>query len=404
MLEEIRELSQDATLKKKGARNMEQFHKTLNRRGTHSTKWDTYQNEDFLHAWIADMDFPIPKPIQVALQKRLQHPIFGYTLPPKEMTDVICHWTKTKYNWDINKEWIVFSAGIVPALSVAVQALTNENDTVLVQPPIYPPFFDMVTKNQRHVCESPLRFHNGTYVMDFEHLEAQFQQGVTFMLLCSPHNPVGRVWTKNELTQLGALCNQYNVTVIADEIHADIIFSNHTHTPFASLSEQLALRTITCIAPSKTFNIAGLQASAIIIPDKKLRHAFTAVQQRQGFHGLNTFAYTAMQSAYTECNEWLTQVLIYIEENARFAREFIEQHIPALSVIQSEGTFLLWIDCSRQNLSQKERTKKLEEKGKIIVDPGEKYGTGGEHHIRINIGCPRATLEEILHRLQYTFS
>jgi len=383
---------------------MQQFHKTVNRRGTHSVKWDTYKNEELLHAWIADMDFPIPEPIQSALQKRLGHPIFGYTMPPEEITDIICRWTKSAYNWDIKEEWIVFSSGIVPALSTSVQAFTTENDAVLVQPPIYPPFFDMITKNNRHVWESPLLLQGGTYTMDFEHLETQFQQGVKLMFLCSPHNPVGRVWTKDELTKLGMLCEQYNVTVISDEIHADIIFSGHTHTPLASLSKQLAARTITCMAPSKTFNIAGLQASIIIIPDKKLRHAFTAVQHRQGFHGLNTFAYVAMQSAYTECNDWLVEMRLYIEENARFACEFIKQHIPTLSVIQSEGTFLLWVDCSRFDLSQKERTKQLEENGKIIVEPGEKYGAGGEQHIRINIGCSRRQLEEILHRLKCVFS
>ncbi|KEK25138.1 MalY/PatB family protein [Bacillus gaemokensis] len=383
---------------------MQQFHKTINRRGTHSTKWDTHKSEELLHAWIADMDFEVPKPIQTALQKRLEHPIFGYTIPPEEITDILCHWTKSQYNWEIKKEWIVFSAGIVPALSTSVQALTNEGESVLVQPPIYPPFFDMVTKNSRLVCESPLLLQNDSYTMDFEHLETQFKQGIKLMLLCSPHNPVGRVWTKDELTKLGTLCEQYKVTVITDEIHADIIFSNYTHTPFASLSESLAARTITCMAPSKTFNIAGLQASIIIIPDPKIRDAFTSVQQRQGFHGLNTFAYTAMQSAYTECNEWLAEIRLYIEGNAQFAREFIEKNIPTLSVTKSEGTFLLWVDCSRLGLSQKERTKHLEEKGKIIVEPGEKYGTGGGQYIRINIGCPREVLEEILNRLRYTFS
>ncbi|PFO81967.1 MULTISPECIES: MalY/PatB family protein [Bacillus cereus group] len=383
---------------------MQQFHKTLNRRGTHSVKWDTYKDEALLHAWIADMDFPIPEPIQAALHKRLEHPVFGYTIPPEEITETICQWTKKQYNWEIKKEWIVFSPGIVPALSTSIQALTNENESVLVQPPIYPPFFDMVIQNQRHLCENPLHVQDGFYTMDFEHLEAQFKQGVKLMLLCSPHNPIGRVWTKSELTKLADLCEQYNVTVVTDEIHADIIFSDHTHTPFASLSKSLAARTITCMAPSKTFNIAGLQASIIIIPDQKIRDAFTSVQHRQGFHGLNIFAYVAMQSAYTECNEWLTDIRLYIEENAQFAREFIETHIPSLSVIQSEGTFLLWIDCSRLGLSQEARKKQLEEKGKIIVEPGEKYGTGGGQHIRINIGCPRKQLEEILHRLKYTFS
>lgn len=262
----------------------------------------------------------------------------------------------------------------------------------------------MVTTNNRQLCVSPLQKQNDTYVIDFKHLEKQFQQGIKLLLLCSPHNPIGRVWTKEELVQLGSLCTKYDVIVVADEIHSDIIYADHTHTPFASLSEELAERTITCMAPSKTFNIAGLQASIIIIPNEKLRHAFTAIQYRQGFHGLNIFAYTAMQSAYTECNDWLNEIRLYIEDNAQFACEYIKTHIPALSVTKPEGSFLLWIDCSRLKLSQNERTALLEEKGKIIVEPGEKYGLGGEEHIRINIGCPRSVLEEILNRLRHTFS
>ncbi|MGG0647722.1 MalY/PatB family protein [Bacillus mycoides] len=383
---------------------MQLFHKTVNRRGTHSTKWDTYKNEELIHAWIADMDFEVPKPIQTALQKRTEHPIFGYTLPPENIGDIICNWTKSQYNWEIQKEWIVFSAGIVPALSTSIQAITKEGEAVLVQPPIYPPFFEMVKTNNRQLCKSPLFKQNGIYKIDFEHLETQFKQGVKLMLLCSPHNPIGRVWTKEELTKLGTLCTQYNVTVVADEIHADIIYRGHTHTPFASLSEELAARTITCMAPSKTFNIAGLQASIIIIPNENLRNAFMSIQYRQGFHGLNTFAYTAMQSAYTECNDWLNEIRLYVEDNAQFACEYIQNHIPALSVIKPEGSFLLWIDCSHLDLSQDERTALLEEKGKIIIEPGEKYGTGGEAHIRINIGCPRSVLEEILNRLHHTFS
>ncbi|HHT7235785.1 MULTISPECIES: MalY/PatB family protein [Bacillus] len=383
---------------------MQLFHKTVNRRGTHSTKWDTYKNEELIHAWIADMDFEVPKPIQTALQKRIEHPIFGYTLPPENIGDIICNWTKSQYNWEIQKEWIVFSAGIVPALSTSIQAITKEGDAVLVQPPIYPPFFEMVKTNNRQLCASPLFKQNGIYKIDFEHLETQFKQGVKLMLLCSPHNPIGRVWTKEELIKLGTLCTQYNVTVVADEIHADIIYRGHNHTPFASLSEELAARTITCMAPSKTFNIAGLQASIIIIPNENLRNAFMSIQYRQGFHGLNTFAYTAMQSAYTECNDWLNEIRLYAEDNAQFACEYIQNHIPALSVVKPEGSFLLWIDCSHLDLSQDERTALLEEKGKIIVEPGEKYGTGGEAHIRINIGCPRSVLEEILNRLHHTFS
>lgn len=383
---------------------MSTFHHTINRRGTGSVKWDSHENQELLHAWIADMDLKVPEPIQTALTERLKHPVFGYTFPTEEVKETVCHWTKSQYNWEIQKDWIVFSAGIVPALSISVQAYTKESDNVLVQPPAYPPFFEMVTTNNRNLLYNPLQLENGTYKIDFEQLELQFQQGAKLMFLCSPHNPTGRVWTKEELTKLGSLCNMYDVTVVSDEIHADIIFANHTHTPFASLSEELANRTITCIAPSKTFNIAGLQASIIIIPNKELRERFAAVQYRQGFHGLNIFAYEAIQSAYTKCNDWLTDLKGYMEENAAFATQFIETHIPKLTVVQPEGTFLLWIDCSKLGISAEERTKLLVENGKIVLEPGEKYGAGGEHFIRLNIGCPRSVLEEALCRVQRAFS
>lgn len=383
---------------------MNTFHDTINRRGTGSIKWDSHTGEELLHAWIADMDFKVPEPIEFALKERLNHPVFGYTFATEQIKETICQWTKSQYKWEIKKEWIVFSPGIVPALSVSVQAYTKEKDNVLVQPPAYPPFFEMVTTNNRNLLYNPLQLQNGTYKIDFEHLELQFQQGAKLMFLCSPHNPTGRVWTKEELTKLGSLCNMYDVTVVSDEIHADIIFANHTHTPFASLSEELANRTITCIAPSKTFNIAGLQASIIIIPNEELREHFTAVQYRQGFHGLNIFAYEAIASAYTKCNDWLDNLKGYIQENAAFATQFIETNIPKLTVIQPEGTFLLWIDCTKLRISKEERMKLLEEKGKIILEPGEKYGAGGEHFIRLNIGCPRSVLEDALHRLQRSFS
>ncbi|MEH7461994.1 MalY/PatB family protein [Bacillus thuringiensis] len=383
---------------------MGKFNEIINRRGTDSKKWDSHKNEELLHAWIADMDFPIPFPIQKALESRLQHPVFGYNEPNEKVKEAICHWVQTQYNWGIEKEWLVFSPGIVPALSTSVQAFTEQADSVVVQPPVYPPFFEMVTANRRQVLANPLQVENGVYKMNFDQLEQQFQQGVKLMLLCSPHNPIGRVWTEEELTKLGKLCEMYDVTVVTDEIHADIIFKGRKHIPFASLSSNLAKQTVTCIAPSKTFNIAGLQASVLIIPNEKLRNAFTGVQNRQGFHGLNTFAYVAMQSAYTECSEWLSELLPYIEENAKFACDFIKKHIPNLSVTEPDGTFLLWIDCSKLGLTQSERMELLETKGKIIVEPGEKFGAGGEQHIRLNIGCPRSVLEDALRRLQCTFS
>ncbi len=379
---------------------MKEFDKTIHRRGTNSVKWDLHKDDDLLHLWVADMDFAAPQAIQDALRQRVEHGVFGYTFGSEDLYRAIIHWTKERYAWSIERNFIVLTPGVVPALGVAVQAFTAPNEKVLIQSPVYAPFFDMVTKNGREVVVSPLIVQNGRYEMDWADLETKFKQGVHLMILCSPHNPVGRVWTKEELQRLGKLCMEYDVIIVSDDIHADIIFSGHVHTPLASLSDDLASRTITCIAPSKTFNIAGLQASASIIPNEVLRKQFTKVLQQQGFYSLNLFASTAMETAYTSCEDWLEDLLVYLEKNAQFAYEYIQTEIPELQPYQPEGTYLLWVDCSKLGLSKEERLNLLQKKGKIVVEPGEKFGPGGEGFIRLNLGCPRSMLKEALIRLR----
>ncbi|MBO9130645.1 MalY/PatB family protein [Bacillus sp. 165] len=380
---------------------MSRFNTVINRHGSNSVKWDTHNDQDMLPLWIADMDFQAPEEIKQVLQDRLNHNVYGYTYSTDSTLDAIRYWMGHQHQWSIENEWILFSAGIVPALSTAIQAFTNEGDKVLVQTPVYTPFFEMITSNKRTVVNNPLLLRDGTYHMDFDQLEQQFQQGVKLLVLCSPHNPIARVWSKEELTLLGQLCEAYDVLIVSDEIHSDIIFSGHTHFPIASLSDELSNRTITFIAPSKTFGLAGLQASAVIIKNETLRQQFTAVQHRQGFRSLNIFAALAIETAYTKCEEWLHELLGYLEENAKYAYEYINNKIPELTAHNPDGTFLLWVDCSKLNLSSEERLQLLREKGKIIVEPGEKFGQGGEGFIRINIGCPRQTLELALERLQY---
>ncbi|MFX3622887.1 MAG: MalY/PatB family protein [Ectobacillus sp.] len=374
---------------------MEKFNTIINRRGTNSVKWDMYSENDLLHAWVADMDFASPKEIQDALLHRVEHGVFGYTFSGDNVRNAIKAWMQKRHKWHIKKDWIVFQSGVVPSLSSAIQAFTKQNDRILIQTPVYPPTFDMVTLNGRELANSPLVKQNGTYEMDFADLERHFQQGVAMMVLCSPHNPVGRVWTKPELERLGELCERYDVLVVSDEIHSDIILKGHVHIPFAALPS-LSKRTITCIAPSKTFNIAGLQAAAVIIENEQLRKPFSDVLRRQGFHALNMFASTAMEAAYTQCENWLEDLLLYLEENVRFACSYIEKELPELTVYRPEGTYLLWIDCQKLNLPRKERLSLLQRQGKIVVEPGEKFGFGGEHFIRLNLGCPKAMLKDVL--------
>ncbi|WP_028401385.1 MalY/PatB family protein [Ectobacillus panaciterrae] len=374
---------------------MGEFDTRINRRGTHSVKWDMHPEEDLLHLWVADMDFAAPKPIQDALRQRAEHGVFGYTIVGDSVREAIMEWMKKRHNWSVAKGSISFLSGVVPALSLAVQAFTKPKDRILVQPPVYTPFFDMVTRNDRQAVLNPLS-QDGQYKMDFVHLEKQFQQGVSMMILCSPHNPVGRVWTKEELETVGELCQTYDVLVVSDEIHSDLILPGYVHTPLASLSPSLSNRTVTCIAPSKTFNIAGLQAAAVIIENEQLRERFSAVMHQQGFHTLNVFASAAMQAAYTECESWLEDLLLYLNKNIEFACTYIEKEIPALKAYHPEGTYLLWVDCSKLQLSKEERLELLKERGRIIVEPGEKFGQGGEGFIRMNLGCPRSMLEEAL--------
>lgn len=379
---------------------MKEFDKTIQRRGTNSVKWDLHKDDDLLHLWVADMDFAAPQAIQDALRQRVEHGVFGYTFGSEDLYRAIIHWTKERYAWSIERNFIVLTPGVVPALGVAIQAFTAPGEKVLIQSPVYAPFFDMVTKNGREVVTNPLIIRNDRYEMDWEDLESKFKQGIRLMILCSPHNPVGRVWTSEELERLGKLCIEYDVIIVSDDIHADIIFSGHVHTPLASLSDDLASRTVTCIAPSKTFNIAGLQASASIIPNELLRKQFTKVLQQQGFYSLNLFASTAMETAYTSCEDWLDDLLVYLEENAQFAYGYIQNEIPEIKAYQPEGTYLLWVDCSNLMLSKEDRLNLLQKKGRIVVEPGEKFGPGGEGFIRLNLGCPRSILKEALIRLR----
>lgn len=384
------------------------FDKVIDRNHTYSLKWDAvdkvFGREDVLPMWVADMDFPPPKAVIDALKERIDHGIFGYTFIPISVTEAIQDWMKQRHDCEFKKSSIVFSEGVVPSISTAIRAFTEKGDKVLVHSPVYTPFFNMVKKNDRTLVTSNLLIENGRYELDFADFETKLQDGVKLFILCNPHNPGGRVWTKDELEKIGDLCVKYNVLILSDEIHSDLVFKPNVHIPIASIKEEFKNITATFIAPSKTFNLAGLQASAALIPNKELKAKFKAVQDQQGFFTLNTFAIAGMEAAYLSGAEWLEQLLAYLDENMRITTDFIAEHLPALKPMKADATYLLWIDCRGLGLSDEEIQKQLLEKGKLGLEPGTKYGEGGEGFVRMNLACPRETLNEGLQRLKKAFS
>ncbi len=379
------------------------FDSIVERKNTASLKWDWMRNiygrEDLLPMWVADTDFLSPPEIIEALQKRTEHGVFGYGIPPKTMFSAVTNWVEKRYGWKIKESWLIESPGVVTALAFAIQGLTEEGDKVLIQTPVYPPFYTMIKNNNREIVKNPLKYINGRYEIDFADFEEKLKSGVKLFILCSPHNPVGRVWTEDELEKMGELCKKYNVFVVSDEIHADIIFRPNVHTPLASLAG-LEEMTVTCIAPSKTFNIPGLQASVMIIPNAEIRKKITAAQGKIGYSGNNILGRTAMEAAYTHGKQWLEQLIEYLKGNRDRVIGFISRELPDLHVVPSEGTYLLWIDCRKLGLSDIELKKRLVEKGKLALEPGTKYGEEGTGFVRMNIGCPRKLLEEGLIRLK----
>jgi cysteine-S-conjugate beta-lyase len=381
---------------------MYRFDNVINRRHTLSVKWDDTERvfgvKDVLPMWVADMDFPAPPAVIEALHKRIKHGIFGYTVIPDSLKEAVQHWLQARHQWEIDRSWLVFSTGVVPAIATAIEAFSKEGDRVVVFTPVYPPLFQLVRQHRRTLVTSPLQLKETRYEIDWDDLTEKIQ-GAKLLLLCSPHNPGGRVWTKEELKKIGELCIKHDVIVISDEIHADLTFPPNKHVPFASIHPEFAERSITFIAPTKTFNLAGLQAAAVIIANESLRRQFRKVQQRQGFFTLNTFAVVGAEAAYRHGGEWLDALLTYLQENIDYVSSYIQTHLPALRVIRPEATYLVWIDCRQLGLTEQQLKQLLLEKGKIAVEFGSKFGEEGKGFIRMNVACPRKTLKEALDRL-----
>ncbi|CAH0344602.1 MalY/PatB family protein [Bacillus sp. CECT 9360] len=384
------------------------FETLIERKNTGAVKWDylgeIYGAEDLLPMWVADMDFPSPEPVQKALIDRIKHPVFGYSAPSKTINDTIQAWMKARHGWDIKKSWIMFSQGVVSALAVTIQAFTEPGDKVMLQSPVYTPFFDMIKNNEREVVNSQLHVSENRFTIDFTDFEEKLKSGVKLFLLCNPHNPGGRIWTKEELAQIGELCEKYGVIIISDEIHGDLYLPEFKHIPLASIDKRYANITVTLMAPSKTFNIAGLQSSLMITENMELQKKIKAVQDRNAFHGLNLFGLTAMEAAYRDGEDWLNGLVAYLKENVEITRDLISRELPEIGFMYPEASYLVWLDCRKLGLTDEELKKSLVEKGKLALEPGTKYGPGGEGFVRMNIGCPRSILLEGLQRLKKSFS
>ena len=381
------------------------FDEVIDRRNTDCLKYDFAvqrgRPKDVLPFWVADMDFPIAQEIEDALVKRCQHGIFGYSEATDGYFAALQNWYLKHFNWQVQRPWLIKTPGVVFALAMAVKAFTEPGDGVLVQQPVYYPFTEVIRDNDREVVNAPLALVNGHYEIDFADLEQKLANPkVKLMFLCSPHNPVGRVWTKEELLKVGDLCLKYNVITVSDEIHSDFVWDDNVHTPFATLGEEYQQNCIVCTAPSKTFNLAGLQVSNIFIPNQKLRRAFRKQIDAAGYSQLNTLGLVACQAAYTYGEEWLIQVKAYIRSNITFVDDYLKQNLPQIKMLPIEGTYLVWLDCSALGMTADEREQWLWHEAKLWLDGGGIFGKEGEAFERINVACPRATLLQGLEQLK----
>lgn len=381
------------------------FDKLTDRVNTNSLKYDFAlergKKENLISMWVADMDFPTLPEVREALIKSAEHGIFGYTEVKEDYFRTLQKWFSSHYHWDIEPNWLVKTPGVVFAVATAVRALTNEGDAILIQRPVYYPFSEAVLNNNRKLINNPLIYDNGTYRIDFEDFEQKITENqVKLFILCNPHNPVGRVYTREELIRLGDICLKHNVLVVSDEIHADFIHPGHEHLVLASLKEEYKSISITCTAPSKTFNLAGLQVSNVLIPNQTLKHRFKGEITKAGYSQLNTMGLIACQAAYEYGDEWLTELKAYIYENLKTAREFIETEIPVLKVVDTEGTYLLWVDFNGLRLDTEELEQFITDKAGLWLDGGTMFGPEGKGFQRFNVACQKSTLLKALNQLK----
>jgi len=382
--------------------NRYDFDKVVDRRGTSSLKWDQlgslFGSEDVLPLFVADMDFEAPREVVGAIVERAKHGVYGYTIRTAGYYEAVAGWLERRHGWKIEREWLVSSPGVVPALAAAILTFTEPGDGVILQSPVYYPFYDVIRANGRTVVDNPLRIEDGVYRVDFDLLEEQARQA-KLMLLCSPHNPGGRVWTADELRRIGEICFRHGVVVVSDEIHHDLVFAPHKHVPFAALGPEFAERSITCISPSKTFNLAGLQAAAAIVPNAELRKPYLRTARLGlSIHMDSYFGVTGMEASYRYGEPWLEQLLAYLRDNRDAVVAFIRERLPELRVMVPEATYLAWVDCRAITEDPAELKKLMYREAKVAFSEGSVFGKQGAGWLRINFGCPRAVLLEALER------
>ena len=387
------------SLHKMEGQNMKyDFDNVIDRRGTGSLKWDVPENE--LPMWVADMDFQTAPCIREALAAKVEHGIFGYSIIPDEWADAYVNWWGSRHGFQIDREWLVFCTGVIPAISTAVRKLTTPAENVVVQTPVYNIFFNSIYNNGRNILVSPLKYDGEGYTMDFEDLEAKLSDPQTsLMILCNPQNPAGKIWDKETLAHVGELCAKYGVTVISDEIHCDLTDPGKEYVPFATASNICRDISVTCIAPTKTFNIAGIQTAAIVVPNKFLRHKMWRGLNTDEVAEPNVFAVDAAIAAFTKGGEWLDSLRQYLYENKQYVRKFVSENIPDMKVVYSEATYLLWLDCSQITDNAKQLSALIRKNTGLYMSPGLSYGKNGKAFIRLNIACPRSTVEEGMKRL-----
>ena len=379
------------------------FDEFIDRKNTHSLKWDycrqRFGRKDILPMWVADMDFKSPAPITDAIIHRAKHGVFGYTEASEKLSAALTAWMKNRHNWQIDNKWIIYSPGVVTSVNTAILAYTNPGDKVLMQTPIYYPFYSSIRDNGRELAVNPLKNNNGYYEIDFIDLEEKLSDNVKVMIFCSPHNPIGRVWKIHELEEVLRLCRKYNVIIVSDEIHSDLVFEGHKHIPMSSLSEDAYKKCITLVSPTKTFNIAGLSVSIAVIPDFELRSRFINTLNKNGAGMLNIFGLTAAEAAYTSCEKWLEELLEYLQNNLNVLVEYFKNNIPQIKVIPPEATYLAWLDCSNLPVPANKLKEFFVNEAGVGLNDGVTFGEEGYGFQRLNFACPRKVLLEGLERI-----
>ncbi|MDR1336716.1 MAG: pyridoxal phosphate-dependent aminotransferase [Tannerella sp.] len=380
------------------------FDEIVPRRNSHSCKWDSTDDGGVLPMWVADMDFRTAPPVIDALEKRARHGIFGYANVPAACSEAVAGWFARRHRFRIPHDWILFTTGTVPALSAVIKALTCPGDRVIVQSPVYNCFFSSIRNNGCETVSNDLIYRNGTYAIDFEDLEAKASDPQTkLLLLCSPHNPAGRVWTGEELSRIGDICLRNRVTVVSDEIHCDLVYPGHTHLPFASVRGDFPYHSVTCVSPGKTFNLAGIQVAGIIAADEAMRKRIDRALNINEVCEISVFAVEALMAAYNEGEAWLEALKLYLYDNYTCFRDYFAKHLPQFPVLPLEATYLVWVDCSQSGLSSARIAETLLEREKLRINAGTVYGAAGEGFIRFNIACPRKLLVDGLERFRRVF-